>query len=81
MFSRKRSPLPLRPAKWIVFLGIPRRLCGTKWFRVWIFGLPLAGIATHLLYRHGTRPWGEWDDVEQAEPACARGAEMSRVAP
>ncbi len=67
MFSRERSPIPLRIAKWILFLAVARRLYGTKWFRVWLFGLPLAGVATHLVYRHKTRgwtrPWGGWRDV------------------
>jgi hypothetical protein len=70
--SRNRSPLPLRFAKWALFLAITRRLYGTRWFWVWVFGLPLAGFATHLLYRyktHGwTRPWGGWKDVEAANP-------------
>ena len=70
--SRRRSPLPLRLAKWIVFLAIAWRLHGTKWFEVWVFGLPLAGMATHLLYRHKTRgwtrPWGGWKDVEAVDP-------------
>jgi hypothetical protein len=66
------SPLPLRIAKWALFLAITRRLYGTRWFRVWVFGLPLAGLATHLLYRHKThgwtRPWDGWKDVEAANP-------------
>jgi hypothetical protein len=70
--SRNRSPLPLRIAKWALFLAITWRLYGTRWFRVWVFGLPLAGLATHLLYRHKTqdwtRPWGGWKDVEAANP-------------
>ena len=36
-------------------------------FWVWVFGLPLAGLATYLLYRHKmhgwSRPWGGWKDV------------------
>jgi len=70
--SRNRSPLPLRIVKWALFLTITRRLYGTRWFRLWVFGLPLAGLATHLLYRHmthgWTRPWGGWKDVEVANP-------------
>jgi hypothetical protein len=70
--SRNRSPLPLRLAKWALFLAITRRLYGTRWFRVWVLGLPLAGLATHLLYRHETRgwtrPWGGWKDLEAANP-------------
>jgi len=71
--SRNRSPLPLRIAKWALFLTITRRLYGTRWFWGWVFGLPLAGLPTHLLYRqktHGwTRPWGGWKDVDAANPA------------
>ena len=70
--SRNRSPLSLRIAKWALFLAITRRFYGTRWFWVWVFGLPLAGLATHLLYRHKThgwtRPWGGWKDVEAANP-------------
>jgi hypothetical protein len=71
--SGNRSPLPLRIAKWVLFLAITRRLYGTGWFRAWVFGLPLAGLATHLLYRrktHGwTSPWGGWNDQEAANLA------------
>ena len=70
MFSRNHQPIPLRIAKWAVFLGISRRLYGTKWFRAWVFGLPLAGVAMHLFYRRKTRgwtqPWSGWNDVETA---------------
>lgn len=45
--SSNRSPLPLRIAKWALFLAITRRLYGTRWFWAWVFGLPLAGLATH----------------------------------
>jgi hypothetical protein len=70
--SGNRSPLPFRIGKWIVFLSIARRLYGTRWFRAWVIGLPAAGLATHLLYRHmthgWTRPWGGWKDVEAGRP-------------
>jgi hypothetical protein len=70
--SGNRSPLSLRIAKWALFLAITRRLYGTRWFWVWVCGLPLAGLVTHLLYRHKThgwtRPWGGWKDVEAANP-------------
>jgi hypothetical protein len=70
--SRNRSPLPLRIAKWALFLAITWRLHGTRWFWVWLFGLPLAGLATHLLYRHQTygwtKPWDGWKDLEAAKP-------------
>ena len=48
VFSRNRSPLPLRVAKLVLLLSITLRLYGTRWFRLWIFGPPLAGLATHL---------------------------------
>ena len=32
VLSRSRSPLSLRVAKWLLFLGITRRLYGTRWF-------------------------------------------------
>jgi hypothetical protein len=74
--SGNRSPIPLRIAKWVLFLGVARRLHGTRWLRAWVIGLPLAGIATHLLYRHmthgWTRPWGGWKDVEAARPSSGR---------
>jgi hypothetical protein len=70
--SGNRSPIPMRIAKWVLFLSVARRLGGTRWFRAWTFGLPIAGLATHLLYRrmtHGwTRPWGGWKDVEAVRP-------------
>jgi len=69
--SGNRSPLPFRIGKWIVFLSIARMLYGTRWFWAWLFGLPVAGLATHLLYRHmtlgWTRPWGG-KDVETGRP-------------
>ena len=70
--SGNRSPLSLRIAKWALFLSIARRLYGTWWFRTWVFGLPVAGLATHFLYRHmthgWTRPWGGWRDLEAGRP-------------
>jgi hypothetical protein len=71
VLSKDRSPPLLRIAKWALFLSVTRRLYGTRWFRVWVFGLPLAGLVTHLLYRYKTRgwtrPWGGWKDVEAAD--------------
>jgi hypothetical protein len=83
VLSRSRSPLSLRIAKWLLFLGITRRLYGTRWFWAWILGLPLAGVATHLLYRYKTwgwrRPWGGWRDVEAANPTKRQqGGEFPR---
>jgi len=67
---QNRSPLPLRVAKLVLFALVTCRLYGTRWFRAWVFGLPVARLATHLLYRHKTRgwtrPWGGWRDVESA---------------
>lgn len=78
MFSGNRSPTTLRVAKWAVFLGIARRLHGTRWFAAWVLGLPLAGVAVHLLYRrktrNWTRPWGGWNDVATANRKGRRGA-------
>ena len=72
MLSGNQSPLFFRVAKWLLFLGLAWRLHGTKWSWAWILGLPLAGIATHLFYRHKTRgwtrPWGGWRDMEAANP-------------
>ncbi len=71
-FSKERSPIPFRIAKWILVLAVARRLYGTRWFWAWVAGLPLAGLATHLAYRHKTRgwtrPWGGWQDVEAGRP-------------
>jgi 2-polyprenyl-6-methoxyphenol hydroxylase-like FAD-dependent oxidoreductase len=68
VFSNRRSPLPLRITKWIVILVVALQLYGTPWFWFWIFGLLLAGLATHLLYRQKTqgwrKAWGGWKDVE-----------------
>jgi hypothetical protein len=67
-FSRKAQPVWFRIVKWVVFLSVARRLRATKWFRVWIAGAALAGLAVHLTYRWKTRgwtrPWGGWKDVE-----------------
>jgi hypothetical protein len=49
VLSRNRSPLPLRVAKLVMFALVTRGLYGTRWFRAWVFGLPFAGLATHLL--------------------------------
>jgi hypothetical protein len=76
VISENRSPLPFRIAKWVVFLSIAWRLYGTRWFWAWVFGLPVARLATHLLYRHmthgWTRPWGGWKDVEAGRPRSNR---------
>jgi hypothetical protein len=70
MFSRRTQPIPMRVAKWVVFLAVARRLHGTRWFRAWAFGLPTVGLGTHFFYHYMTRgwtePWGGWNDVEAA---------------
>ena len=70
--SRERSPLSLRPLKWAVFFVISWLLYGTRWFPIWVLGLPATGVATHLLYRYKTRgwtrPWGGWKDVGVIDP-------------
>lgn len=72
VISGNRSPLRFRIAKWALFLSIVWRLYGTRWFWAWVLGLPVAGLATHLIYRrmtHGwTKPWGGWKDVEAGRP-------------
>ena len=72
MFSRRQQPMPLRVAKWAVFLAVARRLYGTRWFGAWAYGLPAAGLGAHVFYRHMTRgwtePWGGWNDVGVARP-------------
>ena len=70
MFSRPHQPIPLRVAKWAVFLAVAWRLYGTRWFRAWAFGLPTMGLGAHFFYHYMTRgwtePWGGWNDVEAA---------------
>ena len=72
MFSRRHQPIPLRVAKWAMFLTVARGLRGTRWFRAWAFGLPAVGVGAHFFYRHMTRgwtePWGGWNDVEAVRP-------------
>ena len=76
MFSRQTQPVPVRVAKWAVFLAVARGLRGTRWFRAWVFGLPAVGVVTHFFYRHMTRgwtkPWGGWNDVGTARPRIAK---------
>jgi hypothetical protein len=72
VISGNRSPLSFRIGKWAVFLSIAWRLYGTRWFWAWVLGLPVAGLATHFVYRrmtHGwTRPWGGWKDLDAGRP-------------
>ena len=44
VFSKNRSPIPLRIAKRVVILIGARRLYGTRWFWARVGGLPLAGL-------------------------------------
>lgn len=66
-FSKTAQPLWFRIAKWIVFVGVARRLYGTRWFGICIAGGAVAGTGLHLVYRwktHSwTRPWGGWNDL------------------
>ena len=57
VISGNRASLPFRIAKWALFLSIMWRLYGTRLIRAWVFGLPAAGLATHLLYRRMTHEW------------------------
>ena len=72
MFSRRTQPIPLRVAKWAVFLAVARGLRGTRWFGASAFGLPAVGVGAHFFYRHMTRgwtePWGGWNDVGATRP-------------
>jgi hypothetical protein len=66
-FSRETQPVWFRIAKWVIFMAVSKRLRGTRWFRVWTFGLVLTGSTLHTIYRWKTRgwtePWGGWADV------------------
>lgn len=66
-FSRNVQPVWFRIVKWIVFLGVARRLYGTRWFGIAIVGGLVGGIGLHLMYRWKTqgwtRPWGGWNDL------------------
>jgi hypothetical protein len=69
MFSRRHQPVPLRVAKWAVFLAVARRLYGTRWFRAWVFGLPIVGLGAHFFYRYMTRGWTEpWGGTRWMPP-------------
>jgi hypothetical protein len=72
VISGNRSPLLFRIIKWVLFLSVMWNLYGTRWFWVWVMGLLVAGLGTHLLYRHmthgWTRPWGGWKDVKAGRP-------------
>ena len=65
-FSKTAQPIWFRIAKWVVFVGVARRLYGTRWFWICIAGGGTASIIVHLLYRSKTQgwtqPWGGWND-------------------
>ena len=65
-FSRTAQPLWFRIAKWVVFVGVIRRLHGTRWFWAWVVGAVVASTALHFVYRWKTQgwtqPWGGWND-------------------
>ena len=44
ILSRNRSPLLLRIAKLVLFALVTRGLYGARWFRAWVFGIPVAGL-------------------------------------
>ena len=66
--NNKRSPVLQRIIKWAICLCVSRKLRGTRWFRAWVFGLPITGIVVHMFYRHKTdawtKPWGGFKDVQ-----------------
>ncbi|MCH6559140.1 hypothetical protein IIA28_17010 [candidate division KSB1 bacterium] len=67
-FSKKAQPLWVRIIKWTFVLAVSYLLFDTKWFWVWIIGLPITGLTVHFVYRWKTKawtqPWGGWSDVE-----------------
>jgi hypothetical protein len=67
-FSKRAQPPLFRVIKWVVFVASAVLVSGSRFFRYWVFGLPLLGLAIHFVYRwktHGwTRPWGGWSDLE-----------------
>ena len=67
-FSKKAQPPLFRVIKWIVFIAITAFIRRTRFFWPWVVGLPLLGVAIHLIYRWKTRgwtrPWGGWTDLE-----------------
>ncbi len=67
------SPVLQRIIKWAIFLGVARKLRGSRWFRVWAFGLPIIGIVVQMFYRHKTagwtKPWGGFKNFHGLRPA------------
>ena len=66
-FSRTAQPVWFRITKWVVLVGVTRRLYGTRWFWTWIAGGAVASTAVHFVYRWKTQgwtqPWGGWNDL------------------
>jgi hypothetical protein len=77
------SPVLQRIIKWAIFLGVARKLRGTRWFRAWAFGLPIAGIVVHMFYRHKTDAWtkprGGFKDRPGLEDGLAFNGELRRT--
>lgn len=75
MFAKDTQPLWFRITKWTVLIGLAYLLHGTKWFWIWVIGLPFAGLVMHLVFRWKTKGWtrswrgwkyeGEGDDTGQ----------------
>ena len=74
-FSLQGQPLWFRITKWIVFIGVSRKMLpvlrrsGRHRLALWgwFAGLPLAGLALHGFYRRQTKGWtqprGGWNDL------------------
>ena len=59
MFGRETQRIWFRIAKWSAYIGLAYWLRGSRWFWVWVIGLPAAGTVMHLIYRCKTRAWTE----------------------
>ena len=70
-FSKKAQSPVFRVIKWVVFIASTALVSRTRFFRLWVVGLPLLGITIHLVYRWKTRgwtrPWGGWSDLEAGQ--------------
>ncbi len=64
VFSKNSQPIWFRITKWVVYIGLAYLLYGTKWFWIWVIGLPVAGLTMHFIYRWKTKgwtkSWGGW---------------------
>ena len=67
-FSKHTQPLWFRITKWVVYIGLAYLLYESKWFWVWVIGLPIAGLITHFIYRRKTKAWtkswGRWKKIK-----------------